>query len=310
MTKSKQKQVAETPEIPATPETPPRIETLRQRFHVKHNKALIGAHPNIPNDTYHAGPGLSSSQLKTLGVSAKHFVSDLENSKEPSPAMLMGTAIHTLTLEGDEQFNKEFIRRPDDLNARTKAGKEQLLELQAAGKTILSPDDWETIQRCREAVYLNRQAAELLQECGVREVSGYWADDDLLLRYRPDARSSDFLLDLKTTARGNTDAEQFTRICDRLGYVNSAAHYLDGDKVLHSTSHETFAYLVVENAPPFDVAVFIPSDDWLLMARDQNYKWRQRLRTALNTDEFPGIQNQITTIDAPVWSRRKWESEL
>src|SRR5206468_350660 len=71
---------------------------------------------DIPNTTYHDGPGVSNSGLSVLARSAAHYhAAYLDPYREPrksSPAMEFGTAIHAAILE-PFRFVGEYVRKPE-----------------------------------------------------------------------------------------------------------------------------------------------------------------------------------------------------
>ena len=76
------------------------IEELKDyKFEQKGDCFVFG---DIPNSVYHAGPGLSSSYIRSFGRSQLHAV---EHVQETTPAMNFGTAAHALLVEGEDEFN-------------------------------------------------------------------------------------------------------------------------------------------------------------------------------------------------------------
>lgn len=84
-----------------------------------------GVYFDISNEDYHAGPGISKSQLDDIAISPaiyqwrRHAPVDAEKTA----ALDLGTALHCLLLEPDE-FSKRFEIAPE-VNRRTTAGKEK-----------------------------------------------------------------------------------------------------------------------------------------------------------------------------------------
>lgn len=83
--------------------------------------------PDLSNDDYHGGPGLSSSNLKTiLKNSVLDFLKEKENPKPPTKALIFGTAFHTMVLEPHLFFNEFTIANdlPKAPSRSKKDGKE------------------------------------------------------------------------------------------------------------------------------------------------------------------------------------------
>ena len=81
-----------------------------------------GIYAEMSNNDYHSDKNsISTSLIKTMGRSFAHANQAMEEKKEPTPAMLLGTVFHCLTLEPDA-FSRDFAIAPV-VNKRTKAGK-------------------------------------------------------------------------------------------------------------------------------------------------------------------------------------------
>lgn len=68
----------------------------------------VGIVYGMPAETYHRIDALNASALKELAKSARHLYVRMTTPFEPSDAMLLGTAVHTATLE-PEKFDESFI---------------------------------------------------------------------------------------------------------------------------------------------------------------------------------------------------------
>ena len=95
------------------------------------------AHPlgrvfGLSNEEYHAGPGVSKSQLDQIAESPATYIwaKNAPVDEEKLKAFDMGSAIHCLLLEPDE-FKDRFIIAPP-FNRRTNAGKAEEAEFLAS----------------------------------------------------------------------------------------------------------------------------------------------------------------------------------
>lgn len=70
-----------------------------------------GIYPNISNENYHGGPGVSKSMLDVLAQSSPlhlyHLRNTANDNREPTKAQAIGTAFHALLLEPKE-FQKNY----------------------------------------------------------------------------------------------------------------------------------------------------------------------------------------------------------
>jgi exodeoxyribonuclease VIII len=83
-----------------------------------------GIYYDISNEAYHAGDGVSKSQLDMVALSPAllQWSKAAPVDEEKTKALDMGTALHCILLEPAE-FDKRFIVAPE-FNRRTTAGKE------------------------------------------------------------------------------------------------------------------------------------------------------------------------------------------
>jgi exodeoxyribonuclease VIII len=100
----------------------------------------------MENADYHAHPAISKSHLDLIARSPLHYWARFLDPKrvipEPTPAMRIGSAVHTHVLELDK-WDTEYTVAPDGLDRRTKAGKEAWAAFEAEsanGRTVLSRD--------------------------------------------------------------------------------------------------------------------------------------------------------------------------
>src|SRR5690606_34184749 len=102
---------------------------------------------DITNDQYHGSDGISRSQLMLLNKSPYHYwysvVSGLAPRQEATPAMLIGSAFHTLLLE-PHLFEHEYCIMPK-IDRRTSAGKEEWAAFmeRSQGQTVLTDDQYQ-----------------------------------------------------------------------------------------------------------------------------------------------------------------------
>ncbi|ECA5251921.1 exonuclease VIII, partial [Salmonella enterica subsp. enterica serovar Lomalinda] len=101
-----------------------------------------GIYYDIPNEAYHAGPGVSKSQLDDIADTPAIYLwrKNAPVDTEKTKTLDTGTAFHCRILE-PEEFSKRFIIAPE-FNRRTSAGKEEektfLEECARTGRTVLT----------------------------------------------------------------------------------------------------------------------------------------------------------------------------
>ncbi|NBS68382.1 hypothetical protein EBT31_05635, partial [bacterium] len=162
----------------------------------------------MENAEYHRHSAISKSHLDLVARSPLHYwaryVDPNRVEPEPTPAMRLGTAVHTLTLEPDS-WDSRYVTAPQ-IDRRTKEGKATWAEFEAlsAGRELISCDDRAVISRMAEAVWKHPAAEMLLFKLpGKAETTHMWTDEatGLQCKCRPDWLTDDgsLIVDLKTT---------------------------------------------------------------------------------------------------------------
>src|SRR5690606_33254705 len=134
-----------------------------------------GLYPDVPADVYHRWPAASQTVLKIMrDRSPAHARQYMLTPPEPTPAMVLGQAIHMAILQPD-LFREHYVRGPE-FDRRTKQGREawEALEAQHPCATILKPEDYDRCIAIRDAVHSHPYARKLLR--GQTEVSAVWRD--------------------------------------------------------------------------------------------------------------------------------------
>ncbi|EKG6233626.1 PD-(D/E)XK nuclease-like domain-containing protein, partial [Salmonella enterica] len=115
-----------------------------------------GIYYDIPNEAYHAGPGVSKSQLDDIADTPAIYLwrKNAPVDTEKTKSLDTGTAFHCRVLEPDE-FSKRFIIAPE-FNRRTSAGKEEeetfLEECARTGRTVLTAEEGRKIELMYQSV--------------------------------------------------------------------------------------------------------------------------------------------------------------
>lgn len=278
-----------------------------------------GLFPDIPNDAYHGGPGISKSGLDLIARSPRHyrFATDAanDNARTPTAAQRVGSLAHKLILEPDS-FHAEYVVGPK-FDRRTNAGKEAAaaFEVEAAGRTVITEDEFEQANAMLHAVGAHPFAAALFRK-GRAEVSAYWNDPatGVLCRCRPDYwRRDGILVDLKTT--DDSSPEEFGRSVLKWRYHVQAAFYLEGARLAMEQSPvdldleiglpAEFVFVAVEKNPPHAVAVYRLDRDSIEVGRREMRADLDRYATCLANDDWPAFGDTLLPLSLPEWHLRK-----
>lgn len=78
------------------------------RLNLKLSTPAKGVYRGIEAATYHSWQGASNSRLLDLGQSPAHARYRMDNPDDPTPSLVLGDAVHVLTLEDEEEFAARF----------------------------------------------------------------------------------------------------------------------------------------------------------------------------------------------------------
>jgi hypothetical protein len=252
-----------------------------------------GIYSGISNADYHRDPALGSTSLKTLATrTPAHYQHDKTHPKF-SDAFTLGTAAHSLILEGDT--SSVVVVEAD--NWMGKYAKGAKVEALAAGKQPLLSGEWAQVKGMRDSVMAHEVAGPLFAGHKA-EQSVFWREGGLMLKCRPDAWRFDALIDLKTTV--NADPNEFGKTAHNFGYHQSAAHYIDGVKA--ATDEELpFHFVLVEKTAPYLVSVVELDIEAVNIGRQLNDRAKRIYRECVETNTWPGYPN-ADLISLPMWA--------
>lgn len=262
----------------------------------------------LTNADYHAGEGVSKSDLDKISRSPAHYRAAKDAPPDPpTPEMVLGSLFHTLTLEPIE-FGDEYAIAPN-VDKRTKAGKEAwaAFEIEAGGKTIITEAQYETAKKMAAAILSHPTAGPLVKGDGDTEFSIFWnpaVTPDLLSKCRPDfIKRSDgrySVIDLKSTKDARPFA--FQRSAWNFRYHVQAAYYWDGCTNEFSMAPESFIFIACEKEPPYAVVVYEASIEMLNAGREEYYHDLQVYQECLRTGVWPGYPVETVLLMPPRWA--------
>lgn len=264
-----------------------------------------GYYRNIPNDQYHAGPGVSKSLLDYVrhAPALVQWVRNAPRDDQAETAVDVGDAFHALLTEPD-RFKREYLVAPE-FNRRSNAGKaayESFL-YDARGKTVLTAEEYRKLRLMRESTYAHPWARMFLEEPADTEACIYWTDPEtgLLCRCRMDRRLTKrpIILDVKTTA----DMDRFAASIEEYRYHVQDAFYSEG-YLRHFGERPAFIFLVVSttrSAGRYPVRMFS-------LKEEDKAEGREEFRADLGTYaecERRGTWPGIESITRPPWKKSR-----
>ena len=243
---------------------------------------------------YRSHPAISRSELWRMHDSPEKFKWFKDHPEPATPALLFGQVAHKMLLE-PEDFDSEFVVAPN-VDRRTKAGKAQWEEFQAeaADKTVVSQDFYQTAAEMREAVMRVPSAANLLSGNGENERPFFWVDEltGVECKCRTDRiifneDGGVTIVDYKTSANAETGA--FNSSIFKYGYNLQAAMYSEGVmKALCLTERPDFVFIVQEKKPPYSVNVVEVSEDVMTYGLDVFRELIGTYKECMDVDFWPG----------------------
>lgn len=266
-----------------------------------------GIYAGISNDEYHGGAGISKSGLDVLARSPLHYWAkylDPDRVKqEPTPAMRLGTAIHTAVLEPDEFAKRHHVapvcdRRTKDGKAAWESAIEHALQ---AGADLISADDYATCMAISQQVRSHPTARKVFG-MGQAEMSCYWTDDEtgLLCKCRPDWLGLPLVVDLKST--DDASAQGFQRSAFNYRYWVQAAWYMDGIEQATGQRPDAFVFAAFEKSAPYACAFYFADDAMIEMGRKEYRKLLRVLADCKAADRWPGYTTDVLPLGMPAWA--------
>lgn len=264
-----------------------------------------GVYPGVSFDEYHAWDACSASWLSRLARSPAHLRAYLDGLvDDETAAKTSGRLLHSAVLE-PERFRASVARGPQG-DGRTKAVRDARASLEAAGKTVVPPAEYDRIVAMRERLLSQPTVRQLIERAfSPTELSIVWAADGITCKARLDlpVPSLGALLDIKT-ARDARPSE-FEKAIHNYGYARQASHYLDGAAAHWPDTFDVFVFVVVENEPPHEVVVYELDARALELARAELDTLRARYRTCIEMGEWPGYDPEVMRIGLPAWAEAR-----
>jgi len=254
---------------------------------------------------YRRAKGQSQSHIKTILKSPAHYQAVLRRPFTSSSVMTIGTATHCKALEGDETFEAQFVKKPDNIKYTTKEGRDW--KDSQGRKTILANDgkdrQWDSVVGMTEALrsleWFNPEQADYRK---FNEVSIYWEDYGIPCKARLDrivhTPDETIVLDLKTTDSVSVDKFQTKMV--ELGYDFQAAWYTHAAKLIYNKPTR-FIFVAIERNDPHTIDLFEATEEILAEARNKNEMALKRLKECLMTDEWPTAAPSIKMLEYPRW---------
>lgn len=245
---------------------------------------------------------LNGSKIVHMRRSAMKYRHELDNPSPPSPAMLLGTAIHRLILEPSLIGEFAIWGLADGQNVRRGKVWEQF-QADNEGKFIVTKTECEAMIGTAVGARKNEPIRRYAGAAGPTEVSMFWEHPHTKRRFKarldkliPEKHT---IFDLKSTR--DCHSYKFGSQAFSLGYHIKMAIQWYGYKTL--TGHEPDMKLgAIESKAPHESAVYRVTKDILLQGTEELDLLVEKLDECEKTGAWPPEQDEETDLVLPQWA--------
>lgn len=283
---------------------------MSENERIKFNPPTVPAVYDLDNAVYHESEGLSSSGLKLFKRAPiyyydRYLAPDRESAKE-TPALLLGTQIHTAVLEPDRYF-RDYYPLPEKYDLRTKQGKADFeyheAKAKAENKQVISAESHDICQRIAEAIHESAAASFFFTEDGDVEKSYYWLDEKtgVLCKCRPDKLLTGFPITIDLKSSTDCSPLAFARDVYNYGYHISAEFYRRGIAAVTGRQIDTFIWPVFEKERPYACAFYQASPAMLEYAAAEIDRLLEKFAACQKECVWEGYPDEVSVIELPAW---------
>jgi hypothetical protein len=267
-----------------------------------------GIYPDIPNDAYHAGPGISKSGLWTIYNQTPAHYRFPPAKKELTTQQIadrdFGSAAHVAILE-PERFESGVFKGPKDRTGNK--WKDAVAEAANLGRILVVQEAYERILAMRDTLHANARISKILTGGKPQvEASGYWLDPVTgeLCRCRPDHYRPDLELitDYKTAESVHPDA--FARAVENYGYHVQEDHYTEGWRQC-GNKVSGFAFLAQEKKSPYAFKMYEIPPSFAAEGSAIKRKALDTYHECVKANSWPGYGDEVEELKFKRWSYRE-----
>jgi hypothetical protein len=272
------------------------------------------------------GDWLSNSdarQLITPGCPAQFRYNRDNGIRKTSDAFAMGHAVHSAILGKGETIAVRPLVNPDDPDQvwdswRTNAAKAWRREQEAAGRSVILPEDAAVVEAMAAAVHEKQRAHELLSQPGRPEVALFWVDPETgvrrraLVDYLPSVVDEHGVMepvDIKSADSVSPDDNMERKLYDH-AWHRQATTIADGIRVLGLAREVEFYFIVQSKTKPHLVTVVKLDADAERIGRIENREAIWVYKRCLETGVWPDYGDDTVTLTVPAWIARQYEEDI
>lgn len=258
---------------------------------------------HLPESKYRPAPGVNQTALKAMLRSPAHCRAALDELREVTEAMLIGTLAHLACLEPDSYGDgvSHFVK-PANMSFATKEGK----EWRSAHNSlpIITAADAANLDGMRDAVRSHEVAGRMI-ESGVCEVAAFTTcpKTGLPLKAKLDKLFVDgsglvWIADLKKVQ----DARDFQRQAVTFRYDLQSAFYRDVATAC-GLDIAGFLFLVVEEEKPHGILTYRACAEFMENGRRLYEGALEQYATCQMTGHWPGYSETVELLELPAWAK-------
>lgn len=261
------------------------------------------------NEEYHGGSGISKSHLDKIGSKSPmhywhRYLNPDREPDEPTPALVLGQAVHSIVLEPDT-FEGAYAINPG-IDRRSNAGKAEFAQFvaESAGKTIITDDQAQACYQIRDAVHRHPLAKGLLS-AGKAEQSFYAVDEETgeLIKCRTDflPDNGSMIVDVKST--DDASPSGFAKSSANYRYPVQTAWYQRVIKSYYGECPPHWVFLAFEKEPPYAIGVYFTQPEDVARAAIAAQRDFMRIVEHKRLDYWPDYGTEALPLNMPTWWR-------
>lgn len=252
--------------------------------------------PNLFHDEYLKVDALSSSGMRYLERSPRHYLYSKQAVWEPTKAQELGTMVHMAVLE-PKRFLSTYVAEPK-FDKRTNLGKaayESFVQ-ENKGKLVVPMDSFIAVEGILEALEGSRTVGSLLKG-GIAECSYFSEMDGVPVKCRADYVNitNGILVDVKTTQ--DASATEFARSCKNYDYARQMCFYKDIIEKVEEAQIVKCVIIAIESKPPYGIACYEIHPYDLDHARSNYKSLIEIYKKCMTSGLWPTYVDELNKID-------------
>jgi exodeoxyribonuclease VIII len=246
---------------------------------------------DMPFSEYLNHPAISRSDVSNWLKydTPKKYKYFKDNPPPVKSSMFFGSLVHTLILE-PEKYGSEYVIY-DGAKRDLKVKKYADFVAKNPGKTPILRSEFDKAVICSKSV-MNHEEAPTLLAGGQIEKTLLFTWEGIEAKARFDIWNKGMIWDLKTAK----DASEKGFGETARNYYRTQAGWYFAAAELSGLNPEGFGFIVVENEPPFDVQIFVFTQEEIDLGREEALAGLRDLAHHKANDFWPGYSAVIKTI--------------